>query len=172
MLKKVLIVIMVGAAAATAATATPAPAQEAQSVLPALLAEVRALRSAIEDMASAAARAQLALGRLQIQEQRVDRLLRRLDTVRSALSGAERTVLEGRQALTRLESHAQTTGADQRLELERERAALKLALAQSLAEVQRLEAEEADLQAQIGTEQQRWTDINRHMEEMERGLRR
>jgi hypothetical protein len=38
--------------------------------------------------------------------------------------------------------------------------------------VQRLQAEEADLQQQIATEQGRWSDINRALEELQRALGR
>ena len=54
----------------------------------ALLTEVRGLRHAMEQMAAAGPRVQLALGRLQLQEQRVNTLVRRLETVRDALSAA------------------------------------------------------------------------------------
>src|SRR5688572_6715334 len=61
-----------------------------QDVLVSLLTEVRALRSAIEQMASSSARVQLAMGRLQIQEQRVTTLSRQLSDVRASLSTTER----------------------------------------------------------------------------------
>ena len=41
--------------------------------MPALLQEVRGLRAAIEQMTASASRVQLALGRLQLQEQRLTR---------------------------------------------------------------------------------------------------
>jgi hypothetical protein len=54
-------------------------AQSNQDTLAALLAEVRGLRAAMEQMASAAPRVQLAMGRLQLQEQRVSTVVRRAD---------------------------------------------------------------------------------------------
>lgn len=56
----------------------------------ALLVEMRGLRAAIEQLASSNARIQLAIGRLQIQEQRVNALLRQQAEVRLRLSDAER----------------------------------------------------------------------------------
>src|SRR3954451_5286596 len=51
----------------------------AVDVLPTLLIEVRDLRGAMEEMAAAGPRVQLALGRVQLQEQRINTLIRRLD---------------------------------------------------------------------------------------------
>ena len=61
------------------ATATP------PDVLAALLIEVRGLRAAMEQMASAGPRVQLALGRLQLQEQRVNAVVRRLEDAKTNL---------------------------------------------------------------------------------------
>src|SRR5262252_4801205 len=51
-------------------------------VLPALLQEVKGLRAAMEQMATSNAHAQLLVGRLQLQESRMNSMIRRLDTVR------------------------------------------------------------------------------------------
>jgi len=53
----------------------------------ALLAEVHALRVAMERLATAGPRAQLAYGRLQIQEQRITNLTTQLETVRDRIRG-------------------------------------------------------------------------------------
>ena len=59
-----------------------------QDVLPALLAEVKGLRAAMEQMAGAGPRVQLSVGRLQLQEGRIAGMIRRLDTVRDTLASA------------------------------------------------------------------------------------
>ena len=69
-------------------TAAQAPRNE--DVLPALLTEVRGLRAAMEQLASANAQSQLLVGRLQLQETRMNGMIRRLDTVRDNLAAAER----------------------------------------------------------------------------------
>ena len=66
------------------ATATP------PEVLAALLVEVRGLRAAMEQMASAGPRVQLALGRLQLQEQRINTLVRRLEEIRATVAHARK----------------------------------------------------------------------------------
>src|SRR6188474_3713269 len=61
-----------------------------EDVLPALLAEVRGLRAAMEQMASAGPRIQLFTSRLQLQEARIGNMMRRLDTVRDSLDAAQK----------------------------------------------------------------------------------
>ena len=95
----ILIAVGLGAGAALqGGLAAQAPrASHGQDVLPALLVEVRGLRAAMEQMASSGPRVQLALGRLQLQEQRVNNLLRRLETVRASLAAAQREEEKARQ---------------------------------------------------------------------------
>ena len=143
-------------------------------ILPALLMEVRGLRAAMEQMASAGPRVQLALGRLQLQEQRINTMLRRVESVRGALSGAEREAAVIQDRARNAERAMDGTNATS---WEREQIALMLPslkreAAAAAAEVQRLQAEEAHLQQQIATEQGHWSDINRALEELERALGR
>jgi hypothetical protein len=60
-----------------ATTEGQTPQQPNQDTLGALLLEVRGLRSAIEQLASVGPRVQLAMGRLKLQEQRINTLVRR-----------------------------------------------------------------------------------------------
>jgi hypothetical protein len=53
----------------------------------ALLVEVRGLRAAMERLATAGPRVQLAFGRLQLQEQRITSLTTQLETVRDRIRG-------------------------------------------------------------------------------------
>ena len=73
---------------AHAQNAEPAPGQT--DIMPALLQEVRGLRVAIEQMTSSGSRVQLALGRLQLQEQRLTAANGRLAEGRNQLAGAQR----------------------------------------------------------------------------------
>jgi predicted nucleic acid-binding Zn-ribbon protein len=145
-------------------------------VLPALLVEVRGLRAAMEEMASSGPRVQLALGRLQLQEQRVNNLLRRLETVRAGLAAAQREEENARQQLASIEEALKSgvfpEGAQQRPHLEEELAALKVMSARAATEVQRMQVEESGIVQELATEQGRWSDINQRMEELERALTR
>ena len=89
-----LVAVAIGFAVRTGATtlqSQPAQTSQREDVLPALLVEVRGLRAAMEQMASAGPRVQLALGRVQLQEQRVNTMIRRLESVHDAIAKAERT---------------------------------------------------------------------------------
>jgi predicted nucleic acid-binding Zn-ribbon protein len=143
-------------------------------VLSALLGEVRGLRLAIEQMASAGPRIQLALGRLQLQEQRLNTMLRRLETLRDSTAGAERGVSQLEAQLARMQEDfkaAETRGdAPDERALAYEMRQLRRQLDLARQDQQRWQAEEAQLQQQIAAEQARWTEINRSLEDLERAL--
>ncbi len=152
-----------------------AQAQRPQDdVLSALLTEVRGLRQAMEQMASAGPRVQLALGRLQLQEQRVNAMIRRLEGVRDSLAGAERGHADLQRQIIRMQEGLKSLEAmgrdgDARA-LTFEIGELKRRLAPLQQDLQRWQAEEGTLQQQIAGEQARWADINRTLEELERAL--
>ena len=146
-------------------------------VLSALLTEVRGLRQAMEQMASAGPRVQLALGRLQLQEQRVNTMLRRLETVREQLGAAERALAEHQTQMAGIERGLK----DPELQARPEREEIVRQMTHELkelqgrgvfatSEVQRFQTEVATLEQQIATEQGRWSEINRALEDLERAL--
>lgn len=146
-----------------------------QDVLPALLTEVRGLRAAMEQIAGAGPRVQLAMGRLQLQEQRVNTLLRRLDEVRTNLSNAERESDSIRQRLQQFELSLQAKDAspdppDRKRQMEAEMAEMRGMLPQKEADVLRLQTEESAAAQQLALEQGRWNDINKSLEDLERAL--
>jgi predicted nucleic acid-binding Zn-ribbon protein len=145
-----------------------------QDVLPALLIEVRGLRAAMEQMASAGPQVQLALGRLQLQEQRVNNLLRRMEGIQNELGGASQEFDRTRQEITRMEGALKSVGlgAEERDHIESILPELRGAAGRALAKVQRLQVEESGLSQGLASEQGRWTEINQRMEELERALTR
>ena len=168
----------IAAAAVAIAAAAAIPLVGAQNtggrdVSSELLVEVRALRMAMEQMASAGPRVQLAMGRLQLQEQRISTLLRRMDTVREQRAGVERTVATLREDAARNEEMApQIDNPEERKALAAQGRALKVMADQNATELQRLSSEEAELAGLIATEQARWSDISKRLEELERALMR
>ena len=86
--------------AQTQGAADPGP----RDIMPALLQEVRGLRVAMEQMTSAGARVQLALGRLQLQESRLTAANARLIEVRSQLASAQRQAAETQEQAAELEA--------------------------------------------------------------------
>ena len=148
MISAAVAVLIVRATTAGAQT----PQQPNQDTLGALLVEVRGLRSAIEQMASVGPNIQLAMGRLQLQEQRINTLVRRADVLRDALVAAHKRAGEMRDRIGNLQRALKdSTEPLHRSNIEGELPTIKQELARVTAEVQRLQTEEsrggsADLQ--------------------------
>ena len=165
--------VVVGSAGLGLATRVAAQGTRAdQDVLPALLVEVRGLRAAMEQMASAGPQVQLALGRLQLQEQRVNNLVRRMEGIQNELTSAVQESDKVREELARMENGLKMASGEERVQLEAIMPQLKAAHARAVGRVQRLQTEEAGLNQELATEQGRWTEINHRMEELERALTR
>jgi len=161
-------VALVGGAREGRAQATPAPATD---VLPALLVEVRGLREAIENMASAGPRVQLALGRLQLQEQRVNTLSRRLEDIKAKITEANSGLEQTSEQLSMFERMSkEAPDLEKRREVEAMLDGFKRQVTRVTAEIQRLQTEEAIVAQDISTEQARWSDFNQRLEELERSL--
>jgi len=164
------LLIMVALTAKTAGQA----AEPNKDTLDALLVEVRGLRAAMEQMASAGPRVQLAIGRLQLQEQRVNTMVRRVDEVRAALASAQNELSGIQQNVARLQNALEDSSITpgDRSAVETQLTSTRQQLARKNADIQRLQAEEGDASSQVTAEQARWTEINQRLEELERALTR
>jgi len=87
-----------------------APAARNEDVLPALLAEVKGLRAAMEQMASAGPRIQLFVSRLQLQEGRMNTMIRRLESVRDDLASQQHELESAQESVESLQRQAQLKG--------------------------------------------------------------
>lgn len=159
------------AAVAAGASWRPVAAQATRTddVLPALLTEVKGLRVAMEQMASGSTQAQVLIGRLQLQESRVNGMIRRLDTVRDTLATARREYDQMRGAMQMLGKEASPNDPEGKNN-EGMLAGLNAQVAAVKGNIDRLTAEELQLTADIGTEQQRWMAINQRLDDLERSL--
>jgi predicted nucleic acid-binding Zn-ribbon protein len=167
----VFILVAAGFAVGTALQGrVTAQASQGPDILPALLVEVRGLRAAMEQMASTGPRVQLALGRLQLQEQRVNNLLRRLEEVRGSLAGTQREEEQARQQVAALEEASKISNEEGRRQAEMELGPTRRSYAAISSELQRLQVEEAGIVQELASEQGRWNDINQRIEELERAL--
>jgi hypothetical protein len=165
--------IAAAAVLAVFALRTPVAGQTAnQDTLAALLVEVRGLRAAMEQMASAGPRVQLAFGRLQLQEQRVNAMVRRADGLHDAVVAAQKHVSELQDHVADLERGLENNTVDPKVRsaIESELPPTKRELARAVADSQRLQTEELDAANQIANEQARWAEINHRLEELERAL--
>ena len=145
-------------------------ARSDQDVLPALLSEVHGLRSAMEQLGVTGARVQLAMGRLQLNEQRITTYTHRLDEVRDRRAAVEQDVRQRRDVVM-----AMATAMQQRTEPLVPEAAeyykvLKADLDRVTATLVQLQTEEAQLVQQISAERDRWTEINQRLEDLDRAL--
>jgi len=134
-----------------------------------LVVEVRALRLAVERTSGLAARSQALLGRVQLQENRLADLGRRLDAARERARAAAVDETRHTNALAEMTRRLQGSsgGADERASVEamlREmRATVKLAQDQSA----QLRADEQAVLTALTQEQTRWSDYNARLEAIE-----
>lgn len=146
-------------------------APDSAGILPALLVEVRGLRAAMEQMASAGPRVQLALGRLQLQEQRLSMLLMKQDGARSSLAGMQQQLAQQQGRLADFEaSDKENPDPNERRQAEQMIIVIKREIATTASEIQRLTAEESSISADVASEQARWSELNQRLEELERAL--
>ena len=116
---------------------------------------------------------QLALGRLQLQEQRVNTMVRRLEEVKASLGQAQKQLDEMTGRAAGLErASREASDPEERRQAELMSRELKPEVTRAMSDVRRLEGEEATLSQDISGEQGRWADINRRLEELERSLGR
>jgi chromosome segregation ATPase len=151
------------------------PQTSPQDVLGGILTEVRGLRIALEQMASAAPRVQLALGRLQLQEQRVAELRVRLEGTKQSLAATLQQQEMYQQQNKNMEERLVGVGPDAekiRAEIEEAARHMKIEGRRIDLEIQRLQTEEASLLQELQTEQGRWAELNQRLEEVERSLGR
>jgi uncharacterized phage infection (PIP) family protein YhgE len=149
--------------------APPAPAST--DVLPALLTEVRGLRAAMEQMASAGPRIQLFVARLQLEETRINTMVRRLDGVRDEIASAQREADNSADEQQRIENHlSQQPNDPSRQQFVDMLEHVKREIAQRRANITRLTAEEAQIAQDVAAEQLRWSSINQQLDELEKAL--
>lgn len=139
--------------------------------LAALLVEVRALRVAIERSVAVTPRIQLAIARLQFEEQRVGQLSTQVDRVRQDLlnAGRERQRLADTAASIE-KSLATRTDEQERRSLSMEQAEIQRRIKAQNEIEQQLRARENEAMQMLSTEQNRWLDLNARLDELERLL--
>jgi len=173
-------VVMAAVANVSGQSAPPVRQPDANNeVLAALLTEVRGLRAAMEQMASAGPRVQLFASRLQLQETRIGNMIRRLDTVRDNLAAAQKEVArlqnDERQLDDALASHKANASAspesrEEARQVEFMISQVRRQIALAKMTVDRHAAEESQLVTDLTAEQGRWIDINQRLDELEKAL--
>jgi hypothetical protein len=164
------LLLLVASGVAGALSAQTAIVTPAGSIDDRLLEEIRGLRADLNQALSGNIRAQLLVGRLQLQEQRLNALNARRADVQRFLAVASQSQVAS--DLKRMESalRESSLSPDDQRGLEMQVTLLKEKLAGEQREEQRLRAQEADLAAQLAAEQGRWISCNDRLDEIERSL--
>jgi hypothetical protein len=166
----VTVVLVLGAGVFSAHGVAQAQQPSGTDVLPALLQEVHGLRAAMEQMATSNTHAQLLVGRLQLQESRMNSMIRRLDTVRDEHAKAQSTYDQIKGSLQMLEGADHASNDMPQADRDNVLGGLKHELESAKAAADRWAAEEAQLTGDLTAEQARWIDINQRLDELERTL--
>jgi phage shock protein A len=161
-------VIVIGAGALGRVSGQAIQPRGGDDILPALLVEVKGLRAAMEQMATAGPKVQLFASRLQLQEGRIAGMARRLDTVRDNLASAQREYNQLRGSLQMLGADKSTGDASE--DTEGVLGGLKAQVAAAKTNVDRLRAEEMQITQDVAAEQARWVEINQRLDDLERAL--
>lgn len=137
-----------------------------------LLAEVRALRADLNQAAGSSMRMQLLVARLSLQEQRVNTVGRQLTDVTAQLDAAIGARADRENRLNGFEAAlaAHTIPSDQVKDIEAEVAADRANLAPFRAREQQLRNQAAEVTSLLTAEQNRWSDFNGRLDDLERSL--
>ena len=155
------------------ATLSGQPERPPADDMKALVAEVRALRVAVERTASASSQAHLLLGRVQLQENRLATLGRQYQEARTRLVDAQTTQAESEQRLQYSTSRLREIDDPQeRRAVEDQISDMKHAIGKNQARTAQLQGDEAAAMQALTTEQQRWSDFNERLGALEQALGR
>jgi hypothetical protein len=165
-----LVVAAVSVGAAQSALTTPP-----KTVTPSsdeLLTEVRGLRADLQQAARASLRAQLLVGRLQLQEQRINVVAGQLAEVRRLIGVKQSGQIQMTEHLRQLDEALRngTMPLEQQKDVENQIPFLKAQLAQMQLEEQQLRLQETEVSGDLTTEQGRWLDFNSRLDELESQL--
>lgn len=139
--------------------------------LQALVEEIRALRLSLERTTIHASQAQLLLGRVQLQENRLATLGRQYQEARTRSLDAQMARADAEGRLLRMtEALRGAAVAEERQALEDGIAGMKLEAGRLQARAEQLRGDEAGALEALTTEQHRWSDFNQRLEALERAL--
>jgi len=111
---------------------------------------------------------QLAMGRLQLQEQRINTLVRRMDEMRDRRTAVEQELSSKQREIADVEESLRREGMQPEAHVK----SLRTEASQILQRLQGLQNEEAALVQEIAAEQGRWSEINQRLDELDRALSR
>jgi hypothetical protein len=153
------------------ATLSGQPERPQNDDVKALLAEVRALRLTIERAAAQGNQAQLLLGRVQLQENRLATLGRQYDDARRKVLDAQQGENEMEGRLQQMTSALRSSvPPEERQAIEERIPDMKAELARQQARTALMRNDETAAYNALSAEQQRWAAFNERLETIERSL--
>ena len=164
------VVLAVTCVAVLAAQVSTKPTIDASMSM--LVSEVHELRLAVERSGMIAAQAQVLLGRVQLQENRLATLGRNVVEARGRLRDAETSQFGLEQTLRQAVAAASSARTpEERQALTEDRIpGLKAQIRRAQQLTERFRAEDAAAAAALAEEQSRWSDFNGRLESLERSL--
>src|SRR3954470_12882487 len=138
----------------------------------ALLEEVRGLRKDLRDLTATSVRAQLLVARVTIQEQRIAGLSRDLNAVQADLAKVAQERLDHENQLRELQkalaSDTLTPELSRAMQSELEAVGRRLSERKQME--QQVRGRESEMLSAIDAEQNRWTEFNARLDDLERAL--
>jgi len=162
--------VMLGLGALALAGVASGQANRPDATLDELVVEVQALRAEMNQAAAASIRAQLLVGRLQMEDQRISGVIRELESVQADLAASAQTRADAAARLKALEENALGATNDVREDAEKQLAAGKAAAQQVDRRLQSLKRRESVLAKELQEDQTRWQDINARLENFEHSI--
>jgi chromosome segregation ATPase len=145
-------------------------AHRPDATLDELVVEVQALRAEMNQAAGASIRAQLLIGRLQMEDARIASVVRELELVQSELATGAPGRSETAGRLRELEEALISTSGEARADVERELNAMRAVSQQSDRRVELLKRRESGLGRELEEDQARWSQINAQLENVEQAI--
>jgi chromosome segregation ATPase len=148
--------------------------QRSPATLDDLLREIRGLRADLTESLRGTTRSQLVMGRVQVQEQRISSLKGELFNTQMLLRIAAQERERTDATATAVEDGIRSgnLATERARQLEKELADVKDRLYREQRTENELRNREAELANTLAIEQNRWTDFNSRLDELERALLR
>jgi septal ring factor EnvC (AmiA/AmiB activator) len=147
--------------------------QERSDVLEALLDEVRQLRVAIETAAATNGRLQVTVQRASIQEERLWRISREVEALRTEIANASEERMSATADVKRLEEElVNVADHEKRRELEQALKDRERNVQRQQRYEKRLQDQESTLSQTLQIEEARWGELNQKLDELERLMNR
>ncbi|HTV02321.1 MAG TPA: hypothetical protein VMF13_17365 [Luteitalea sp.] len=154
-----------------AAFAQPSSTGQPPDTLQQLLTEVRQLRQTVDRAARDTATLQLVTIRAAMQEERLYRLTRDVDALRTRLLAASLETQDAAQSLKQFEAEvADEVDSGRRQSLQAELPAVRLRVQERRQIEQQLQLQESAMTDSLTAEEGRWQAINARLDEFERRL--